>query len=195
MPLMNVRYAAGSLDKTAKAALAQWLTDVLIKMEGGANTWKGRAFAWVLFTEMAEDDFWVGGRTDDEFVAAPGKFLVHVTIPEGYMNASHKSQVHAWVTSALVDVTTPHNRAPGESVLVVIDEVTEGNWGAGGRTISLDNIAEAVGQPKDGPRFQWVQSYYEAKAREYAAAGYPPDAGGLLPSLTRPRSLAGREGS
>lgn len=80
MPIMDVRYAAGSLDKAAKATLAGRLTDVLIKMEGGANTRKGRAFAWVLFTEMAEDDFWVGGRTDDEFVATPGKLLVHVTI-------------------------------------------------------------------------------------------------------------------
>ena len=29
----------------------------------------------------------------------------------------------------------------GGSILVVIDEVTEGNWGAAGRTISLNAIA------------------------------------------------------
>jgi len=133
---------------------------------------------------MAEDDFWVGGRTDDEYVAAPGKFLVHVTIPEGYMNASQKSEVHAWVTSAIVDTTRTRDRASGDSVLVVIDEVTEGNWGAGGKTISLDSIAEAVGQRKDSSRFKWVRSYFEAKARAYASAGYPPDTGGLLPSLS-----------
>jgi phenylpyruvate tautomerase PptA (4-oxalocrotonate tautomerase family) len=184
MPIMDVRYPAGSLTKAAKAALAGRLTDVLIRMEGDANTRKGRAFAWVLFTEMAEEDFWVGGRTDDEFVTAPGKFLVHVTIPEGYMNAGHKSEVHAWVTSAIIDVTTPYRPDAGDSVLVVIDEVTEGNWGAGGKTISLDSIAEAVGQRKDGSRFKWVRSYFEAKARAYASAGYPPDAGGLLPSLS-----------
>jgi phenylpyruvate tautomerase PptA (4-oxalocrotonate tautomerase family) len=184
MPIMDVRYPAGSLDKAAKASLAGRLTDVLIKMEGGANTRKGRAFAWVLFTELAEDDFWVGGRTDNEFVAAPGRFLVHVTIPEGYMNAAHKSEVHARVTSAIIEATKTEDHAAGDSVLVVIDEVTEGNWGAGGRTISLDTIADAVGQPKDGTRFKWVRSYYEAKARAYASAGYPPDTGGLLPTLS-----------
>jgi phenylpyruvate tautomerase PptA (4-oxalocrotonate tautomerase family) len=183
MPIMDVRYPAGGLDKAPKASLAARLTDVLIRMEGGANTRKGRAFAWVLFTEMGEDDFWVGGRTDDEYVAAPGKFLVHVTIPEGYMNAFHKSEVHAWVTSAIVD-EMKQDRAKGDSVLVVIDEVIEGNWGAGGKTISLDTIADAVGQSKDGSRFKWVRSYYEAKARAYASAGYPRDAGGLLPSLS-----------
>jgi len=38
MPIMDVRYPAGGLDKSAKALLAGRLTDVLIKMEGGANT-------------------------------------------------------------------------------------------------------------------------------------------------------------
>jgi hypothetical protein len=32
-----------------------------------------------------------------------------------------------------------------------------------------------------GERFRWVRSYFAAKSREFAAAGYPPDASGLLP--------------
>lgn len=101
------------------------------------------------------------------------------------MNASHKSEVHAWVASAIVEATTLRDHAAGDSVLVVIDEVIEGNWGAGGKTISLDSIAEAVGQPKDGARSKWVRSYYEAKSRAYASAGYPTDTGGLLPSISQ----------
>jgi phenylpyruvate tautomerase PptA (4-oxalocrotonate tautomerase family) len=184
MPIMDVRYPKSSLDKAAKAALAERLTDVLIRMEGGANTRQGRAFAWVLFTEMADDDFWIGGRTDNEFAATREKFLVRVTIPEGYMNARHKREVHNWVTSAILNTTSPQGNAAPDGVMIVIDEVTEGNWGANGKTISLDAIAGAVGQPKDGERFKWVQSYYEAKARAYASAGYPTDTGGLLPSLS-----------
>ena len=187
MPIMDVRYAAGALDKAKKAALAQRLTDVLIRMEGGANTHGGRAFAWVFFTAFAADDFWVGGQTDGEFVSPPGKFLVHVTIPEGYMNIAHKNEVHAWVTAAVTEVAGGTNDgapAPGNSVLVVIDEVIEGNWGNGGHPISLENIAGAVGQSKDGPRFKWSRSYFEAKARTMVQAGYPVDAGGLLPSLS-----------
>jgi phenylpyruvate tautomerase PptA (4-oxalocrotonate tautomerase family) len=102
-------------------------------MEGGANTRGGRAFAWVLFTEFAEGDFWIGGRTDSEFVSPPGRFLVHVTIPEGYMNIAHKNEVHAWVTSAITQ--TLGSSEPGNSTLVVIDEVTEGNWGNAGHPI------------------------------------------------------------
>jgi len=185
---MNVRYRAGSLDRTAKEAMARRLTDVLIDMEGGANTRAGRAFAWILFTEIPEGDWWVGGHVDNTFVSPPGAFLVNVAVPEGYMNAAHKSDVHAAVTSAITQVMSGSSQAGvAASVLVVIDEVTEGNWGAGGRTISLDSIADSVGLPKSGERFRWVRSYFEAKARQFASAGYPVDVGGLLASAASHR--------
>lgn len=177
MPLMDVRCAAGALDKAAKADLARRLTDVLIKMEGDADTRGGRAFAWVFFTAFADDDWWVGGRTDDEYVTAPGKFLVNVWIPEGYMNQAHKNEVHAWVAEAIADATGAS--APGGSILTVINEVTEGGWGEAGRPISLELIGATVGQLADGPRMRWSRSYFEAKARARALAGYPADAGGL----------------
>jgi phenylpyruvate tautomerase PptA (4-oxalocrotonate tautomerase family) len=189
MPIMNVRYPAGRLEEAEKAALAKELTDVLIRMEGGANTEGGRAFAWVCFSEVAEGDWWVGGRTDDRHVFPPGRFLVHVTIPEGYMNAARKGEVHAWVSQAIIEVAGDHDSAAhpkaGASILVVIDEVPEGNWGAAGRTISLESIADTVGMPKDGSRFAWVRSYFAAKARMLAAAGYPSDMGGV-PSSDAP---------
>ncbi len=185
MPIMNVRYRAGSLDRTAKETMAQRLTEVLIGMEGGANTRAGRAFAWVILTEIPASDLWIGGHADNTFVSSTGAFLVNVIVPEGYMNAAHKSEVHAAVTSAITQVMSGSSQAGvAASVLVVIDEVTEGNWGAGGRTISLDSIADSVGLPKSGERFRWVRSYFEAKARQFASAGYPADVGGLLPSAS-----------
>jgi phenylpyruvate tautomerase PptA (4-oxalocrotonate tautomerase family) len=117
-------------------------------MEGGANTRGGRAFAWVLFTPVNAGDWWNGGRQDDEFVDTPGRFLVHVSVPEGYMNAQHKSEVHGAVNDAIVaTMGGAHAHAGGHSVLVVIDEVPEGNWSAAGRSISLTSIAATVGLP------------------------------------------------
>lgn len=189
MPIMNVRYPASRLDKAAKAALAARLTDILIRMEGGANTHGGRAFATVLFNAVDEDDWWVGGQADDTFVSPSGKFLVHVTIPEGYMNNGHKSEVHAWVAEAIVQVTGGSDKAAaGNSIQVIVDEVPEGNWGAGGRTISLESIADTVGMSTNGNRFAWVRSYFEAKARQLRMFGYPDDVGGLLPSLAKKSS-------
>jgi hypothetical protein len=69
----------------------------------------------------------------------------------------------------------------GGSCQVVITEVTEGDWACAGRPISIASIAGSVGLSKTGERFAWVESYFAAKAREYKAAGFPADTGGLLP--------------
>jgi phenylpyruvate tautomerase PptA (4-oxalocrotonate tautomerase family) len=181
MPIMQVHYPEDALDDARKADLARRLTDVLIAMEGGADTTGGRAFAWVLFTPVKPGDWWIGGRQDEHFVAPPGRFLVHVTVPEGYMNAEHKSEVHASVNAAIM-ATMGRADEPdaGRSTLVVIDEVAEGNWGAAGRTISLNAIAGTVGLSRDGERFAWVRAYFAAKRRQFEAAGYPRDVGGLM---------------
>ena len=83
------------------------------------------------------------------------------------------------MNAAIIEVVGT-NGDRGASALVIIDEVTEGNWGAAGRSISLASIADSVGLPKDGARFTWVRDYFDAKARQFASAGYPADTGGLL---------------
>ncbi len=182
MPVLQVYYTHSALSGDRKAALARSLTDVLLTMEGGAKTPGGLAFASVLFTEVPQGDWWVGGRIDATYVAPPGKFLVRVSVPEGYMSQSHKSEVHAMVNAAFVDVLGDGGDSQyGASVLVIIEEIIEGNWGARGRTISLASIADSVGLPKSGERYHWVTAYFAAKARQFAAAGYPADTGGLLP--------------
>jgi phenylpyruvate tautomerase PptA (4-oxalocrotonate tautomerase family) len=185
MPVMNVTFRAGDLDTARKADLAKRLTDVLIQMEGGADTHGGRAFAWVLFNEVPLADWWVGGDAGDAFVSSPGRFMVHVTIPEGYMNQAHKSEVHAWVNEAILTATQAIGKDAGKSILVVVDEVPEGNWGCAGNTISMETISGSVGLSKTGQRYAWVEKYFAAKARMLTTFGYPSDMGGVLPSLSR----------
>jgi phenylpyruvate tautomerase PptA (4-oxalocrotonate tautomerase family) len=186
MPVLQVYHPQEALSATQKAQLAERLTEVLLTMEGGARTPGGLAFATVLFTPVATEDWWVGGRTDATYLTAPGKFLVRVTVPEGYMSQAHKSQMHALVHEAMVgtlgDLKDP---AEGGAILVIIEEVSEGDWGCQGRTISLASIADTVGLAKSGERFGWVRAYFGAKARQFAAAGYPRDTGGLLPQDPR----------
>ncbi len=180
MPIMDVRYPSGRLDAAGRQALAERLTGVMIEMEGGANTEGGRAFATVLFTEVPAGYWFIGGRADQTHVSPSGAFLVHVSIPEGYMDQARKSGVQADVTAAIV-ATVNVAATEAHSVQVIVDEVTEGNWAAGGRTISISSIADTVGLEKSGDRFAWVRAYFAAKARAFAAAGYPKGVGGLLP--------------
>jgi phenylpyruvate tautomerase PptA (4-oxalocrotonate tautomerase family) len=182
MPVMHVHYPTEALDAESKRTLAERLTEVLLTMEGGARTPGGLAFSTVIFTEVRTEDWWVGGKTDTTHVAPPGKFLVRVTIPEGYMSQRHKTAVHSMVNQAFLTVLgDPHDPTQGASILVTIEEVQEGNCGSRGETISLGTIADRVGLPKSGERFQWVKAYFAAKARQFAAACYPADTGGLLP--------------
>jgi phenylpyruvate tautomerase PptA (4-oxalocrotonate tautomerase family) len=183
MPVLQVRYPKGALDSKTKGALAAKLTDVLLSMEGGARTPGGLAFATVLFAEVQLEDWWVGGTTDSTHVGLPGKFLVNVTVPEGYMSQPDKTSVHAMVNQAFLEVLgDPKDATQGANILVTIEEVPEGNWGCRGETISLAAIADSVGLSKTGERFRWVKAYFAAKARQFAAAAYPSDTGGLLPA-------------
>jgi phenylpyruvate tautomerase PptA (4-oxalocrotonate tautomerase family) len=106
--------------------------------------------------------------------------LARVSVPEGYLNQAHKSEVHRLVNDAVVSTVGSENDS-GQSILVIIEEVAEGDWGCGGKTISLASIADTVGLSKTGERFQWSRAYFEAKARQFAAADYPLDTGGLIP--------------
>ena len=178
MPIIQVQHRRSSLDAAQKAAIAGRLTELLLQMEGGARTDGGKAFATVIFNPVDDADWWVGGRNGDQFVQPPGAFLVTVSIPEGYMNQAHKNEVHAGATAALTQVLAPDQA--GASILVMINEIPEGDWGCAGRPISIASIAGTVGLDPAGERFAWVRSYFDAKARQRAAAGYPADAGGLL---------------
>lgn len=181
MPVIHLYHPQGALAGERKATLAGKLTDVLLTMEDNARTPGGLAFAYILFTALAPDDWWIGGHTNDTHVYAPGKFLARVSIPEGYMSQVHKTEVHRMVNDAIVAVVGDSSPASaGRSILVIIEEVTEGNWGCGGATISLASIADSVGLSKTGERFKWITAYFAAKARQFLAAGYPPGTGGLL---------------
>jgi len=185
MPILQIYYPQGQLDRNRKSILAQKLTDILIRMEGGAGTDAGRAFATVMMNEVDAGSWFVGGRLDATYVATAGKFIVYATIPEGYMNAAHKTEVHAWVNAAIVDVMgcsdDPH---AGANIMVVVNEVPEGNWGANGKTIGMDSISAAVGLSRESERFQWVERYFTAKERVLQLGGYPEDAGGVIGSVS-----------
>lgn len=97
------------------------------------------------------------------------------------MSQVDKTNVHVAVNNAIVEVArTSDSPDQGASVMVIIDEIAEGNWGVQGKTISLASIADTVGLSKDGERFRWVRDYFAAKARLFGIAKYPPNTGGLL---------------
>lgn len=185
MPLAHVTYVRGALTAEQKRDLAERMTAVLLEIEGGADTPGGRSIAWVLLNELDNDAWAIGGRFDDTYVSAPGKFLIDVEVPEGSMNQQRKSRVHQAVNDAILALTgTTGQPKAGRSVWVRVTEIPEGAWGTSGKTASVTGIATIAGVHLDGEIFDFTKRHFAAKERAFEAHEVPKDASGRL--LERP---------
>lgn len=181
MPMVQFNHAKGALTDAQKAALAEKLTGVLLKIEGGADTPGGRGIAWVLFNEIDAAAWAIGGKFDNTYVAPAGKYLVYVTVPEGSMDQTRKTAVHKAVNDVILEVTeNKETSGAGRSAWVIINEITEGHWGVSGHTASINGIATIVGIDHASDQFKFTRDYFSAKRRAFSGADYPADSAGLL---------------
>lgn len=188
MPWAHVTYVSGSLTHEQKTELAEKMTAVLLDIEGGADTPGGRSIAWVLLHELDNDKWAIGGRFDQTYASAAGKFLVDVEVPEGSMTQERKSQVHAGVNGAILELTgTAGVPQAGRSVWVRVSEIPEGHWGTSGKTASVTGIATIAGVDLEGEIFDFTKRHFAAKERAFETLGIPQDAAGRL--LERPEGF------
>ena len=179
MPMITVEYVQGHLTAEQKERLAEEMTHVILQIEGGADTPEGRSIASVRFRAIAADDWYIGGRTDDTFVSASGKFLVELNVPEGSMDQSRKSECHGAITAAVLKVKGIANgEGAARSVWVQIFEWPEGHLATSGRTSALFGIARLAGIPMDHPLLAFPRSYFEAKHRMLDAHAFPASTAG-----------------
>lgn len=179
MPMCTVHYVKNSITPDQKRALGEEMTNILLLIEGGQDTPGGRSIAWVMFNELEEDDFFIGGKTDGTFVSEAGKFLVVVTVPEGSMNKERKSMVHKAVNDSFLNMTgTAGVAGAGRSVWVQVNEIPEGHWGTSGKTAGVMGIAMIAGLTPQSPILDFTRNYLDAKERWMDGADYPSDAAG-----------------
>ncbi len=179
MPMITVEYPEGALLQEQKDALAEEMTHVLLQIEGGADTPEGRSIAWVRFRPIAAADWYIGGTADRKYVAAAGKFLIELNVPEGSMDQTRKSEAHRVIHDAFLRVTgTAGEKGAGRSVWVQIFEWPEGHFATSGRTASLLGIARLVGKSSDDPLLAFPRAYFDAKDRWYDAHDFPKETAG-----------------
>lgn len=146
MPMVHLTTPKGMLTASRKAALAEQLTHVLLMIEGRVDNAGTRSIAWVLFDEVDPGDWAVGGHFDGTHVDAAGKILARVTTPEGALDEVRRGEVVAAVHAALCEVLElPAERVGRLTPWVILAEVPEGHWGAGGELVGLRRIAEHGG--------------------------------------------------
>jgi 4-oxalocrotonate tautomerase len=72
--------------------------------------------------------------------------LVHVTVPEGSLSAARKQLMVEKITAATLEAEgLPDNERTRMLTWVLINEVKDGNWGAGGGIARPEDIAKAFG--------------------------------------------------
>jgi phenylpyruvate tautomerase PptA (4-oxalocrotonate tautomerase family) len=117
------------------------------------------------FLEAGADDWAVAGELRSAATAGPDHFIVDVVVLEGLLDARRRTAVHERVTAAF-------RAAFGEGgdpllafrVWVLIHDVREGSWGAGGRTVSALDVAQFIGGDVDARRRAEIMAALEARA-------------------------------
>jgi len=146
MPVVRVTYPRGALTPDRKRQLAASLTDIVLDAEVDTITEAGKMVTVIHFLEAAPEDWSVAGAMRSATGGGPDHFIVDVVVLEGLLDAGRKAAVHERVSGAF-------REAFGESgdpllpfrVWVLIHDVGEGSWGAGGRTVSAFDVAQFIG--------------------------------------------------
>lgn len=154
MPLVRLTYPRGALTAAQKRQIAAALTEIVLDAEVDAVTDAGRMVTVVHFNEAAADDWAVGGQLRSAADSgAPNHFIVDLIVLEGLLDGRRKSDAHRRVTEAF-------QQAFGESadpmlplrVWVLVHELREGAWGAGGQTVSALDVAQFINADLDAAR-------------------------------------------
>lgn len=69
--------------------------------------------------------------------------LVNIRVPEGSLSEEKKNRMIELVTDAVVEAEG-YGDAVRPITWVIIEEIKDGNWGANGRPVKLEDLAKLV---------------------------------------------------
>ncbi|GAA2077246.1 hypothetical protein [Actinomadura alba] len=142
MPMIDLTMPSGALADDSKAELMEALTRTLLKWEGAKPGNKAaESIAWTFLHESALVT--VAGRPTQQ-----PRYRVVVGVPQGTLDSDAKAGLVAEVTERILRAEMngrPPTPEDGFRVWVIINEITDGNWGGGGRIFRLADILTFAG--------------------------------------------------
>ena len=141
MPVVRISCPLGSLSREQKAQIAESLTQIVLDVEVDAVTDAGRMVTVVQFHEAAPENWAVGGQLRSPDASGPNHFIVELIVLQGLLDGSRRTDAHRRVTQAFADALGAADPLAMMRVWVLIHEVREGSWGAGGMTVSALDVA------------------------------------------------------
>jgi phenylpyruvate tautomerase PptA (4-oxalocrotonate tautomerase family) len=171
MPFIRVNCPRGALTADQKARLAPLLVNALIRQEIDPVTEIGTAATGFFYNEIDVDNCFPGGVPLSEH---PAKMFwtVEAFVAASFFSQSRRDEMQTDIARAFVD-TLGHDGSVLDRedirispaylmrLHVVIIEIPEGSWGAGGQTIDTEKISKLIGATQGPTRL--------AEARENAA--------------------------
>jgi len=145
MPMIDLTLPPGALDTAARSWLVDELLSALLRWEGAPDNERSRALAWAFVSEA--DAVTVAAHPAS---SALPRYRVGVRTPAGALDDPRRAGLVQEVTELVLRAegsrNTPEHAA---RVWVILDEVAEGSWGAGGRIWRLADIAGFVLDDED----------------------------------------------
>lgn len=145
MPLIDLTIPEGSIDEEALGRLTDQLAGALLRAEGAPDTDLFRSITWVYVHEVPPARLAVGGRPGGE-----PRFRVGITVPDGALDDERKQQLVTAAHAAVVDAAGL-DADKALHVWTIIDEVTDGNWGAGGNVIRIEDLRRIASTERKTP--------------------------------------------
>ncbi len=138
MPRVELTYSAGALPDDAKGELAKQLAEAMLRWEGAPDTDFFRAISWVHVHELA-----AGATFTADGPAELSQFVIDVSVPEGGLSDRRRAGLVEEFTK-LVREAAGLSDEEGLRVWVLVHDIAEGRWGAGGQIIQFEQLRAAA---------------------------------------------------
>ncbi|HEU0023749.1 MAG TPA: tautomerase family protein [Thermoleophilaceae bacterium] len=138
MPRVELTYSAGALSDDAKRELPRQLAESMLRWEGAPDTDFFRAISWVHVHELPADAVFTADGP-----AQLSQFVVDVSVPEGGLSDRRRAGLVEEFTK-LIREAAGLPEEEGIRVWVLVHEIAEGRWGAGGQIIQFEQLRQAA---------------------------------------------------
>jgi phenylpyruvate tautomerase PptA (4-oxalocrotonate tautomerase family) len=138
LPKLDLTFSAGALSEDAKQELPTQLAQAMLRWEGAPDTEFFRSISWTHVHELPD-----GAAHTANGVATDSQFVVEVTVPQGALSERRRGGLVDEFTK-LVAAAAGLSDDETFRVWVIVNEVTEGHWGAAGQIVHFEQLREAA---------------------------------------------------
>jgi phenylpyruvate tautomerase PptA (4-oxalocrotonate tautomerase family) len=138
MPKIDVTFTAGAIAADAQRELAPRIAQAMLRWEGAPDAAFFRAISWVHLHELP-----AGGAYTADGPAELSQFVIDVTVPTGALSERRRAGLIDEFTT-LVREAAALGDDDALRVWVIVHEVPDGNWGAGGQIVRFEQLRDAA---------------------------------------------------